>query len=270
MGQYITGLGRLADHPQRFAITEIIDCEKLLARFLAIERVATHGSGRRVCFYGGICRGVIVERTLRGDGHLVPTIAANRRRIILPGMASLIGLPIPRTPASVRRDYVRSTFRTLYAEWSSLIHFNHRLRSIPRIQHRLMFSRRIAGRVLRCARCVVAGTVTGSIHRTTVSFARANGLSYKLGRLSIDAAGLSARLGTLESLVGRVVQLFWILGSLRHGQWITGLVRRPTGWRRYGIVLRTNAHTAISSAGRRTTTGALRNTLLLRSLLRQL
>lgn len=270
MGQYITDLGRLAD-PQRFAITEVIDCEKLLARFLAIERVATHGSGGRVCFYGGICRGVVVERTLRGDGHLVPTIAANRRRIILPGMASLIGLPIPRTPASVRRDYVRSTFRALYAERPSLIHLNHRLRSIPRIQRRLTFSRRIAGRVLRRARCVVAGAVTGSIHRTTVSFARANGgLSYKLRRLSIDAAGLSARLGTLESLVGRVVQLFWVLGSLRHGQWITGLVQRPTGWRRYGIVLRTNAHTAISSAGRRTTTGALRNTLLLRGLLRRL
>lgn len=44
----------------------------------------------------------------------------------------------------------------------------------------------------------------------------------------------------------------------------------PAGWRRYGIVPRTNAHTAVPSAGRRTTAGALGHALLLRTVLRRL
>lgn len=174
MSQYVADIGLLTD-PRMFAITEIANCKQFLARFLAIERVATHGSRGGICLYGGACRGVIIERTLCGDGHLVPTIAASCHRIILTGMASLVGLPIPRTPASVRRDHIWSTFRAFYAEWPSLIHFDHCLRSIPRIQRRLRltFSRRIAGRVLRRTGRVVAGAVARSIHRTTVPFARA-------------------------------------------------------------------------------------------------
>lgn len=269
MSRCIADLGLLTD-PRRLAITEITDRKQFLARFLAIERVATRRSGGGVCLYGGACRGVVVERALRGDGHLVPTVAASRRRIILTGMASLVGLPIPRTPASVRRDHVRSTFRALYAEWPSLIHLDHRLRPIPRVQRRLRltFSRRIAGGVLRRTGRVVAGAVAGSIHNGTVSLAGSHGgLPHKFGRLSIDAA---AWLGTLEFLVRRIVQLFRVLGSLWHGHWIIRLVSRPARWRRYGIMLRTNAHTAVPSAGCRTTAGALRDALLLRALLRGL
>lgn len=143
-------MSRYSVNPQRLAITEVTVRKQFFARFLAFERVATHGSGGGVGLYGGAYRGVVVERTLRGDGYLVPTVAASRRCIILTGMASLVGLPIPRTPASVRRDHVGSTFCALYAEWPSLIHFDYRLRPIPRIQRRLRltFSRRIAGGVL--------------------------------------------------------------------------------------------------------------------------
>lgn len=187
-------------------------------------------------------------------------------------MASLVGLPIPRTPASVRRDHIRGAFRALYAERSSLIHLDHRLRPIPRIQLRLSFSRRVARGVLRRAGCGIAGAVSGSVYGTNVFLTGAHRrLPYKLRRLSINATRLPAGLGTLESLIGRVIQLFRVLGRLRHGQWITGLGRRgPAGWRWYGIVLRTDTHTAVSSAGCRTAAGALRNTLLLRALLRRL
>ncbi|KAL0115121.1 hypothetical protein PUN28_010600 [Cardiocondyla obscurior] len=109
------------------------------------------------------------------------------------------------TPASVCRDHVRGAFCAFYAERSSLIHFDHRLRSIPRIQ-RLSLGRRIPGRVLRRAGRSIARTVTRSIRRASVSLAGAcSRLPYEFRRLSINAARLSARLGTLKSLIRRVV-----------------------------------------------------------------
>lgn len=44
----------------------------------------------------------------------------------------------------------------------------------------------------------------------------------------------------------------------------------PARWCRYGIVFRTDAHTAVPSARRRTTAGTLRQALLLRTVLRRL
>lgn len=134
-------------------------------------------------------------------------------------MASLVGLPIPRIPASVRRDYVGRTLRTLYAERPSLIHLDYRFRPIPRIHRlRLAFNRRVAGGVLRRARCGVAGSVARCIRGTAISLAGAHGrLSRELGRLPINTANIPAELGALVSLVRRVVQLFRILGNLRHG-----------------------------------------------------
>lgn len=141
-----------------------------------MDRVAIRGSGGGVCFHGRARRGIIIEGTLRGNCHFVFDVVTNRRRIILTGMASLVGLPIPRIPASVRRDYVWRALRTFYTERPSLIHFNHRFCSIPRIHWlRLAFSRRVAGGVLRRARRGVAGSMTRSVHGTAVLLAGARG-----------------------------------------------------------------------------------------------
>lgn len=130
-------------------------------------------------------------------------------------MASLVGLPIPRIPASVRRDYIRGTLCTLYAKRPSLIHLDHRFRPIPRIHWlRLTFSRR-AGRMLRRAGRGVAGSVARSIHGTAVSLAGASGrLSHELGRLTIN---IPTGFRALVPLIRRIVQLIRILGDWRHG-----------------------------------------------------
>lgn len=241
---------------------------RLFVRSPVIGR--TRGSRGGVGLHGGARRGVVVEGALRGDGHFVPIVAASRRRCLvtvaraLTGMASLVGLPIPRTPTSVRRDHVRGALRALYAERPPLVHLDHRLRAVPGVRRGLALRR--ASRLLRAGRGGggggVAGAVAGPVHGAAVPLAGAHGgLSRELRRLPVDA-GLPAGLRALEPLVGRVVQLFRVLAGLRRGHGVAGLVRRPPGRRWYGVVLRTNAHTAVPSAGRRTTTGALGGRLL--------
>lgn len=129
------------------------------------------GSGGRVCLYRGTGRSIVVQGALGGHSDLAPVIPTGRLSISdsLTGMASLVGLPIPRTPASVRCDHIRRALCALYAERSPLIHLYHRLRSVPRVGCRLLGAFRRAG-VLSARR--VARSMPGSVDRTAIPLPR--------------------------------------------------------------------------------------------------
>lgn len=173
--------------PRGFPVAGITGYGRLLARFPAIRRVVTRGSGGGIRFHGGARRGVVVEGALRGYGHFVPIVVTSRRRLVtivrvLTGMASLVGLPIPRTPTSVRRDHVRGALCALYAEGSPLVHLDDRLGTVPRIRRGLRLAFGSAGGVLRAGRRGVAGAVARPVHGTAVPLAGARGgLSCKIG-----------------------------------------------------------------------------------------
>ena len=129
------------------------------------------GSGGRVGLYRGTGRSIVVQGALGGYSDLASVIPTGRLNISdsLTGMASLVGLPIPRTPASVRCDHIRRALCALYAERSPLIHLYHRLCPVPRIGCRLLWAFRRSG-VLSARR--VTRSVAGSVDRTAVPLAR--------------------------------------------------------------------------------------------------
>lgn len=131
-----------------------------------IDRAGIRGSGGRVRLDCRADRDVVVQRALRRHRHFVSLVSV--RQLIgdrLTGMASLVGLPIPSTPASVRRDHVGRALCALYAEGPPLIHLYHCLRPVPRVRRRLLGA---LGRARMLSALRIARSVPRSVNGAAV------------------------------------------------------------------------------------------------------